>query len=76
MLLLVYQISDESIVQLLNFIKQIKLWTLPGNMGSHPQKKNYSFSPQIQATRSSFFGNLKRNIAKGTTDPGVDCFDQ
>ena len=21
-------------------------------------------------------GSIKRNIAKGTTDPGVDCFDQ
>ena len=62
MLLLVYQISDESIVQLLNFIKQIKLWTLPGNMGSHPQKKNCSFSPKFKQHGPLFFGNLKRKM--------------
>ena len=59
MLLLVYQISDESIVQLLNFIKQIKLWTLPGNMGSHPQKKNYSFSPKFKQ-HGPFFSEIEK----------------
>ena len=31
---------------------------------------------QMQTTNKILVEKLNSNIAKGTTDPGVDCFDQ
>ena len=46
---------------------------------NHPQTSRHHYSDwgdSGQYTRKELTSNKYKNIAKGTTDPGVDCFDQ
>ena len=56
---------------------------LGGNVFTKPLTKRASldvwkcaFQGEVRYVKISVVDSFKKNIAKGTTDPGVDCFDQ